>query len=91
MDETEALAVLNEELSLYRVLSYAELLALIDRSSTVERAGPSGTKYQIEMQVFVDDPKRNTLRVAGAIDDGSLWRAMSRHAATSLLHQTAHS
>ena len=53
MDEREALAVLNDELSLYRLLTYSELLPLVDRSSTVERTGPSGTKYQIEMQVFV--------------------------------------
>jgi len=76
MDTTEALAVLHDELALYRVLPYSELLPLVDRSSTIERTGPSGTKYQIEMQVFVDDPKLNTLRVAGAIDDGSLWNAM---------------
>jgi hypothetical protein len=77
MDEPEALAVMSEELALYRVLPYADLLPLIDRSSTVERTGPSGTKYQIQVQVLVDDPKRNTLRVAAAVDDGTFWRAVS--------------
>jgi hypothetical protein len=76
MDKTEALAVLNKELAFYRVLPYSQLLPLVNRSTTVERTGPSGTKYQIELQVIVDDPKRNTLRVAGAIDDGGLWNAM---------------
>jgi hypothetical protein len=76
MDKSEALATLNDELSLYRRLSYSELLPLVDRSSTIERTGPSGTKYQIEMQVLVDDPKLNTLRVLGTVDDGSLLRAM---------------
>jgi len=76
MDESEARIVLNEELSLYRVLPYSELRVLVDRNSTVERTGPSGTKYQIEMQVLIDDPQRNTLSVAGAIDDGKLWRAI---------------
>ena len=77
MDKTEALAVLNKELSLFRVLPYPDLLTLVDRSSTLERTGPSGTKYQIEMQVLIDDPRRHTLRVAGAIDDGTFWRAVS--------------
>lgn len=76
MDESEARSLLNEELSLYRVLPYSELRALVDRNSVVERTGPSGTKYQIEVQVLIDDPQRNTLRVAGAIDDGKLWHAI---------------
>jgi hypothetical protein len=49
---------------------------LIDHSETIERIGPSGVTYQIEMQVFVDDAARQTLRVMGAIDDGG-WRAFS--------------
>ncbi len=77
MNESEALAVLNDELSIYRQLPYFELLPLVGRCTTIERTGSSGTKYQIEMQVSVDDPKLNTLRVAGAIDDGSLWRQIT--------------
>ena len=73
MNEIEAKSILGQELSRYRVRSYSELLSVVDRSETFERASPSGVTYQIEMQVFFDDGQR-TLRVVGAIDDGG-WRA----------------
>lgn len=76
MDKAEARSLLSQELSRYRRLPYAELFSLIDHSETLERAAPSGVVYQIEMQVFVDDVSRQTLRVVGAIDDGG-WRAFS--------------
>jgi hypothetical protein len=76
MNNSEAKSLLSRELSRYRELPYAELFSLIDQSETFERAAPSGVIYQIEMQVFVDDVSRQTLRVMGAIDDGG-WRALS--------------
>jgi len=74
MNKDEAKSRLSQELSRYRQIPYAELSSLIDHSETFERAAPSGVTYQIEMQVFVDDISRQTLRVMGAIDDGG-WRA----------------
>jgi hypothetical protein len=74
MDNIEAKLVLSDELSRYRELPYAELFSLIDHSETFERTAPSGVTYQIEMQVFVDEVSRQTLRVMGSIDDGG-WRA----------------
>jgi len=76
MDKAEARSLLSQELSRYRGLPYAELFSLIDHSETFERTAPSGVTYQIEMQVFVDDESRQTLRVTGAIDDGG-WRALA--------------
>ena len=76
MNKDEAKSLLSQELSRYRELPYAELFSLIDHSKTFERAAPSGVIYQIEMQVFVDDVSRQTLRVLGSIDDGG-WRALS--------------
>ena len=77
MNEAEARSILSQELSHYRENSYQELLALalIDSCETVERISPSGTTYQIQMQVVFDDKPRKTLRVMGAIDDGG-WRAL---------------
>jgi hypothetical protein len=74
MNKDEAKSLLSQELSRYRELPYAELFSLIDHIETFERAAPSGVTYQIEMQVFVDDESRQTLRVLGSIDDGG-WRA----------------
>lgn len=77
MDKAEAKLILEQELSRYRERSYEELLSLIDRSETFWRSSPSGTNYQIQMQVFFDDIKaKRDLRIAGAIDDGG-WRAFS--------------
>jgi hypothetical protein len=75
MNEVEAKEILGAELSRYRRRSYTELLSLVDRSETFERVSRSGVTYQLEMQVFVDDESRRTLRVMGAIDDGG-WRAL---------------
>ena len=76
MNKDEAKSLLSQELSRYRELPYAELFSLIDHSETFERAAPSGVSYQIEMEVFVDDVSRQTLRVTGCIDDGG-WRAFA--------------
>lgn len=70
MDQTEARQVLTEVLAQYRQFAYADLLARIDRPVTVKRVGPSGTTYQVEMEVFFDGHLQ-TLRVSGAIDDFS--------------------
>jgi hypothetical protein len=73
MDKAEAQLVLAQELSCYRNYSYTELLSLIDDSKTVERTSPSGTKYQIEIQIFFDDIKaKGDLQVLGAIDGGGI-------------------
>ena len=77
MDKAEAKLILEQELSRYRERSYEELLSLIGQSETFERTSPSGTNYQIEMQVFFDDIKaKRDLRVLGNIDDGG-WRAIA--------------
>jgi hypothetical protein len=76
MNKAEAKSLLSQELSRYRELPYAELFSLIDHIEAFERAAPSGVTYQIEMQVFVDDVSRQTLRVLGSIDDGG-WRAFA--------------
>lgn len=77
MDTIEAKAMLENELSRYRKRSYQELLSSLDQPETFERVGPSGTIYQIEMEIFFDDrSKRSVLRVSGSIDDGG-WQAFS--------------
>jgi len=76
MNNSEAKSILNEELARYRERPYAELFSLIDFNETVERIAPSGVTYQIQVQIFVDDASRQTLRVMGAVDDGG-WRAFA--------------
>lgn len=71
MDETEARSILEQELQAYKTRSYSELVELIGRTGTDRRRAPSGTVYQVEVQVFWDDGPGGALRVLGAIDDGS--------------------
>jgi hypothetical protein len=72
VDKSEARSVLREYMARYKARSYAELADKISRLDVCEARGASGTNYQIEIQVVWDDKQRRTLRVLGAIDDGSL-------------------
>ena len=74
MDNEEALAVLAAELQRYRQRSYAELVATLDTPTTSALRGPSGTRYQVQIQVVWDGAKGENIRVLGAVDDGG-WRA----------------
>lgn len=74
MDRSEALKLLNTKLDDYRKLSYSEVAAKIGDEEVVEVTGPSGTVYQIEIQIVWDEKPNGDVRVLGAIDDGG-WRA----------------
>jgi hypothetical protein len=77
MDRTEARALLESQLETFRKRNYSELLALMGDVSVLEVVGESGAEYQIEIEVFWDDPgKKANLRVMGAIDDGRLPGAL---------------
>jgi len=74
MDKREAKAVLAEFLQQFRRRSYEELRQLLGSQTTDEATGPSGVKYQLEVEVFWDNKPNGNLRVLGAVDDGG-WRA----------------
>ena len=74
MDNNEAQAILAQYLSNYRNRSYADLVSMIGQIDVAETAGPSGAKYQIEVEVHWDDKAHRNIRVLGGIDDGG-WRA----------------
>lgn len=74
MDKEKAMAILEEQLRLYRTKSYAELKDLLGQVDAYEVATPDGFAYQIEIQVFWDGKPDGNIRVIGAIDDGR-WRA----------------
>ena len=76
MDKEKAMAVLAEQLRLYRTKSYAELRDLLGQVDAHEVATPDGLSYQIEIQVFWDGIPDGNIRVIGAIDDGR-WSAFS--------------
>ncbi len=77
MDINEAKILLENTLRLFRDKPYSILSSMIDREPDIsEVTGESGTKYQIEIQIFWDDKPFNNIRVLGSIDDGG-FRAFS--------------
>ena len=74
MDNIEAMSVLAVEMEHYRAKSYADLVPLLDQTTHIDVDGPSGTKYQVDIEVMWDGPSNGDLRVIGAVDDGG-WRA----------------
>ncbi len=72
MDRIEARTMLAETLAKFRKLSYSQLVVHIERNEHLEVIGPSGTKYQIEIQFMWDNTKDGDVRVMAGIDDGSL-------------------
>jgi hypothetical protein len=80
MNKAEAAQILTAELDSFRAKSFAELAGLIvDSPIVLERQGAASVEYQIEVEVFWDDPKKpgEDLRVMAGIDDGRLLSAFS--------------
>ena len=71
MDREEALSLLDAHLDQYRKLSYAELSTKVGYEEFPEVVGPSGTEYQIEIQIRWDHKPGDDVRVMGTIDDGT--------------------
>ncbi len=71
MNREEALGLLNAYLDQYRKLSYAELAAKIGHEEFPAVVGPSGTEYQMEIQIRWDHKPGGDIRVMGTIDDGT--------------------
>jgi hypothetical protein len=74
MNKAEALEILRQHLSSWRGRSYEEISGCIGEAHTFEASGPSGSRYQGEIQAFWDGPPNSDIRVIGSIDDGG-WRA----------------
>lgn len=74
VDKVEAREVALGCLDGLRALSFGELVSrLLDREETSEVVGPSGARYQLEVQGFRDGQGEN-LRVMVSVDDGR-WRS----------------
>ena len=72
MNNDEARAIAAEQLKQLRTRSYDVLRRrLLDRQESFEVVGPSGARYQVELQAVIDGPGEN-LRVMVAVDDGGL-------------------
>jgi hypothetical protein len=74
MNKQEAWQLIRAELSVYEGQPYADFVRLIDKELILEKQGPGGTKYQIEILIFWDSTPNGVIRVISSIDDGG-WRA----------------
>jgi hypothetical protein len=74
MDRNEAHELLRQQLDRHRTRSHRELRSLIAEPEVVELAGPSGTRFCIEVLAVWDSQIGGDIRVIGSIDDGG-WRA----------------
>ena len=87
MDSTEARALLKSEIAAWRTKSYRELSTLVGESRHVDRAGRSGARYQLEVEVMWDHRPDRDIRVIGSIDDGG-WRAFAPLTESFILSKT---
>ena len=71
MNHEEALSLLDSHLDHYRKLFHAELAAKIGHEEFPAVVGPSGTEYQMEIQIRWDHKPGGDVRVMGTIDDGT--------------------
>jgi hypothetical protein len=72
MDKNEARAILAEQIAALRTWTYYELCGLVNDPTGGEVTGPSGAKYQVELDAVWDSRKRGPVRVFVLIDDGGL-------------------
>jgi hypothetical protein len=78
MDKQEARDLLTEELERYRTQTWQQPQRLLKTSDRSEVKRPSGTTYQVVIHAHWDDRgPGGDLRVLGAIDDRSFWRAVN--------------
>lgn len=72
MDTQEAQTLLVDALAPYRGRSYVELQTLLTSQDVLELVGPSGKRYQLEVEAVWDDGEGGALRVLAHIDDGGV-------------------
>ena len=72
MNKDEAQELLSQEIKIFKTKSYQALFGLLKSPLQFDRKGRTGTTYQIEVQVFLDNPREvdGNLRVLISIDDG---------------------
>ena len=78
MDEPETNSILRTFVEDLKRRSYSDLMQrYLGQDEALEVVGASGTRYQVEVQAFCDDPRKpnENLLVMVSIDDGSLWRS----------------
>ena len=89
MDKIEARKVLAQEMDLLQTKSYSDFQEMVGSPDVFERKGHSGVLYQIEVDVFWDDPRKmaGDLRVIVSIDDGRFLSSLKPLSADFIIDQ----
>jgi hypothetical protein len=79
MNKEEAQRLITQELEVFQVKSFEELSKLVGSPIHIERKAPGGIEYQLEIEVFWDDPRipGGNLRVMASIDDGGFFSSFT--------------
>jgi hypothetical protein len=79
MNKEEAQRLLLQELEIFRGKPFEELSKLVGVPIHIERKAPGGTEYQLEIEVFWDDPSipDGNLRIMASIDDGGFFSSFT--------------
>lgn len=70
MNKSEAKAILNSELNLFRNMPYRDLVETIDGDVFTKRCeGSSGKHYQVEIETFWENSWKKKIHIVGSIDE----------------------
>jgi len=70
LDKSVALKIIEDEIRIYRIKSYSQLLPLINKSEYKELKDSSGKEHYIQVSGFWDDEPNSDIRVMASISDG---------------------
>ncbi len=76
MDKTQALAIAEKELELYRALSYDEIASRLGTKESFGSSGENGDEYGVEIEFIYDGEKWGPIRVWAAVSY-SFWSDFS--------------
>jgi len=73
-NKTEALSILDREMSRFSDISYDECIRDVEGNPVVSKniTGESGVEYQVEIEMIWDHLRNGPIRIIGGIDDGRL-------------------
>lgn len=72
MNNEEANALLQQHLDRLEAQGFEALAQRAGDSEVLQEQGPSGTEYQLELDILWDDKPGGAIRVIASIDDGGL-------------------
>jgi hypothetical protein len=85
VNRAEAKSIADGVCAEWEARRYADVVPLVGKLEVVERTGPSGVAYQLEINVMWDDRPGGAIRVLVTADDGSFRGSFRPEAADCLI------